>query len=77
MKATIEQVRSAAKNFLAVADELNEKVSRWINGSIDKEDENAYWRVREEDKKFVDAVNSCYDEAYTYGLNYELAESFI
>lgn len=72
---TIETLRTLAANFLALADELNEKVSAYINGSNAKEDAAAYWAVREADKKFVDAMNDYYDERYEYGLNYELAES--
>lgn len=75
---TIETIRTLAANFLALADELNEKVSAYINGSNAKEDEDAYWAVREADKKFVDAMNDYYEgERYEYGLNYELAESYL
>lgn len=74
---TLENVKELAKSFLAIADELNEKVSAYFNGSDKKEDANAYWTVREADKKFIDAVNEYYEDSYKYGLNYELAESFI
>lgn len=77
MKANLNEVKEAAKKFLEIADKLNEKVSRYFNGSESKDDENAYWQVREADKKFIDALNSYYEESYSYGLNYELAESFI
>lgn len=77
MKANLEQVREAARNFLAIADELNESVSRYFDGSNNKDDEEAYWKVREADKTFIDKVNSYYDDSYEYGLNYELAESFV
>lgn len=73
---TLENVKTLAKSFLAIADELNEKVSAYFDGSDKKEDENAYWKVREADKNFIDAVNEYYDDNYKYGLNYELAESF-
>lgn len=73
---TKEELKKAAKSFLDIADELNEKVSRYFDGSEKKEDEEAYWTVREADKKFIDALNSYYPgEGYEYGLNYELAES--
>ena len=75
--ATLENVKELAKSFLAIADELNEKVSAYIDGSDKDEDANAYWIVREADKKFIDAVNEYYEESYKCGLNYELAESFI
>lgn len=74
---TIETIRTAAKNFLSLADELNEKVSAYINGSNAPENTAAYWAVREADKKFVDAVNEFEGERYEYGLNYELAESYL
>lgn len=74
--ATLENVKELAKSFLAIADELNEKVSAYFDGSDKAEDANAYWTVREADKKFVDAVNEYYEDSYKYGLNYELAESF-
>lgn len=74
---TLENVKELAKSFLAIADELNEKVSAYFDGSDKEEDANAYWMVREADKKFIDAVNEYYKDSYKYGLNYELAESFI
>lgn len=74
---TLENVKAAAIEFLNIADELNEKVSAYIDGSNDKDAEDAYWTVREADKKFIDAANSLYDEGWTYGLNYDLAELFI
>lgn len=75
---TIEQLKESAKRFLEIADELNEKVSAYINGSNKKDVEQAYWTVREADKKFIDNLNSYYPgEGYEYGLNYELAESFL
>lgn len=75
--ATLENVKELAKSFLAIANELNEKVSAYFDGSDKAEDVNAYWTVREADKKFVDAVNEYYEDSYKYGLNYELAESFV
>lgn len=77
MNANLEQVKEAARNFLAIADELNENVSRYLDGSINKDDKKAYWKVREADKTFIDVLNSYYDDSYEYGLNYELAESFV
>lgn len=75
---TIEQLKESAKRFLEIADELNEKVSAYINGSNKKDAEQAYWTVREADKKFIDNLNLYYPgEGYEYGLNYELAESFL
>ena len=75
---TLETLKVSAKNFLAIADEKNVLVSAYIDGSDSKEAEEAYWAVREADKKFIDNLNSYYPgEGYKYGLNYELAESFI
>jgi hypothetical protein len=33
--------------------------------------------VREADRAFIDAIREEYGEKYEYGLNYELAESFV
>lgn len=77
MKTTLEQVKEAASNFLAIADKLNEKVSRYINGSNEDADAKAYWTVRDADRVFINAVNSYYNDNYKFGLNYELAESFV
>ena len=74
---SLNNVRELAQSFLAIADELNEKVSAYLNGSDRNEDAKAYWTVREADKNFIDAVNSYYNDSYKYGLNYELAESFL
>lgn len=73
----IENVKAAAAEFLKIADELNEMVSAYIDGSDSKDAETAYLKVREADRKFIDAANAFYGEGWTYGLNYELAESFI
>ncbi len=73
----VMKVARLAKNFLSLADELNEKVSRYFDGSNASEDVRAYEMVREADRKFVDGLNDLWDEHYQYGLNYELAESFL
>lgn len=78
MKTSYSEVKRLASEFLNVADELNVRVSRYLNGSNETIDVIAYEMVKEADKKFVDAVNSYYGERdYEYGLNYELAECFI
>lgn len=76
---TLEGVRKAAREFLSLADELNTLVSAYIDGSCDVIAEDAYWKVRAADKKFIDAVNAYEGEngGYEYGLNYELAESYL
>lgn len=66
-----------AKRFLEIADQMNEAVSRYIDGSTAPADEKAYKIVREADRAFIDAIREEYGERYEYGLNYELAESFI
>ena len=77
MNAEFTNLQTLAIKFLAIADELNEKVSAYFDGSDSKEDEEAYWTVREADKNFTDAYNKYYDDRVRYGLNYELAESVI
>lgn len=76
-KVKVMKVARLAKKFLSIADELNEKVSRYFDGSNASEDVRAYEIVREADKKFVDALNELWGERYQYGLNYELAECFL
>lgn len=76
-KVKVMKVARLAKKFLSIADELNEKVSRYFDGSNASEDVRAYEMVREADKKFVDALNELWGERYQYGLNYELAECFL
>ncbi|WP_415959236.1 hypothetical protein [Paraprevotella xylaniphila] len=77
MKATFKQVQEAAKIFLDKADELNELVSAYIDGSNDPKAEKAYFEVRELDADFIRLINSYYHEGWKPGLNYELAESVI
>jgi hypothetical protein len=71
------KTKELAARFLEIADQMNEAVSRYIDGSNAAEDENAYWMVREADRAFIDAIREEYGEKYEYGLNYELAESFV
>lgn len=74
---TNETVKALANDFLTIADELNELVSAYFNGSNDYRAEDAYRQVMKAEKKFTDAVNELYSESYRPCLNYELAESFI
>lgn len=70
------KVQKLALKFLAVADKLNDNVSRYLDGSDNIEDIRAYEIVKAADKKFIDAVNDFYGcKDYEYGLNYELAEA--
>lgn len=71
------KTKELAARFLEIADELNEAVSRYIDGSNDPADARAYQIVRDADRAFIDAIREDYGERYEYGLNYELAESFI
>lgn len=79
--ATLEQVRAKATEFLAIADELNEKVSAYIDGSDASEDENAYIKVKELSIEFGKIYCEYYDEPFCNdlreGFNYELAEAII
>lgn len=75
---TIEDVKKAAKKFLKIADKLNEGVSNYLCGSNNQQDFEDYFAVKQADKKFIDTVNEFYGcREYEYGLNYELAYSFI
>lgn len=75
---TSENVKKLAVKFLAIADKLNVNVSRYLNGSNDIKDIRAYDLVRAADKKFIDALNDFYGcKDYEYGLNYELAETYL
>ena len=78
-RITMEQnnIKTLAAKFLAIADELNEKVSAYIDGSNAAEDEAAYNKVLDAEREFTNAVNRYYGENWKVSLNYELAESFI
>ena len=73
----IENIKSLAAKFLAIADELNEKVSAYIDGSNAREAEDAYYKVLEAEREFTNAANAYYGEGWKPCLNYELAESFL
>lgn len=76
--AEFENVQKLASKFLAIADKLNDNVSRYLNGSNDVEDIRAYEAVKVADKKFIDALNDFYGcKDYEYGLNYELAYELV
>lgn len=66
-----------AKRFLNAADELHEKVSNYIDGSNDAEDEEAYNTIKELEADFLKLYNNYYDDNITPGLNYEVAESVL
>lgn len=72
-----ENVVRLAKEFLDVADELQEKVSNYINGSNGEEDVMAYNVVRKADRAFVKAYNAYWGENHEEGLNYDLATSVV
>lgn len=76
--ADFENVKKLATEFLAIADKLNDNVSRYLEGSNDIKDIRAYEVVKAADKKFIDALNDFYGcKDYEYGLNYELAYELV
>lgn len=72
-----KELQRLAKRFLNAADELHEKVSNYINGSNDAEDEEAYNTIKELEADFLKLYNNYYDDNITPGLNYEVAESVL
>ncbi len=74
---TATNIKKLAEKFLDIADELNEQVSAYINGSNSPAAERAYHRVLDAEAEFIKAVNSAYGEHWKVCLNYELAESFL
>ena len=77
IETTAKEMREAAMVFLSVADELNEQVSAYIDGSHNKDDISAYHAVKEAEAEFLRLYNGYYDENIKTALNYELAESVI
>lgn len=77
MNNELNNIKTLAAKFLAIADELNEKVSAYIDGSNAAEDEAAYNKVLDAEREFTNAANRYYGENWKVSLNYELAESFI
>jgi len=77
MSNELNNIKTLAAKFLAIADELNEKVSAYIDGSNAAEDEAAYNKVLDAEREFTNAANRYYGENWKVCLNYELAESFI
>lgn len=79
--AEYQNVRTLAEIFLSTADELNEKVSAYIDGSDKIEDENAYRKVKELSIEFGKAYCKYWGEPFDHslreGFNYEIAESFL
>lgn len=75
---TLEEVKELAQSFLEVADEFNEQVSAYLNGSNKKEDEDAYWGVLEANRIFNVAYTTYWSEPMIQPhLDYELAESML
>lgn len=72
-----KELQRLAKRFLNAADELHEKVSNYIDGSNDAEDEEAYNTIKEFEADFLKLYNNYYDDNITPGLNYEVAESVL
>lgn len=78
---TFVELKKKAVDFLNLADELNEKVSAYIDGSDEKEDADAYEDVKNASISFGKAYCEYYNEPFDHslrdGFNYELAESII
>lgn len=77
-EATRSAMIDAARAFLVLADELNEEVSAYIDGSNKPEAEAAYIAVKESEANFLKYYCAYWDEPRLYPcLNYELAESVL
>ena len=73
-----ELLQTAAKNFLEIADQLNEQVSAYIDGDDSVETADAYLKVLDAELPFCELWGRVYDEpAPRPSLNYELAESVL
>lgn len=73
--ATRAAMIEAARAFLSLADELNEEVSAYIDGSNKPEAEAAYYAVLEAEANFLKFNNAYWGEQRRPCLSYELAES--
>jgi len=75
---TREKVQEVAKAFLSTADELNEGVSNYLNGSDEKRDTEAYNKVKELNRVFLQYYcEYCGEPMMKPNLDYELAEQFV
>lgn len=78
MDATLKQVKTKARFFLAIADRLNKEVSAYLDGSNAPQDRHAYERVIAANKDFNRAYTTYYGEPMIQPhLDYELAESVL
>lgn len=74
--ATVQQVKKSAREFLKLADELNEKVSKYLNGSDKQDDVDAYNKVMERNRTFLQYYCEYWGEPMKEPeLDYKLAES--
>lgn len=74
-EATRAAMIDAARAFLVLADELNEEVSAYVDGSSKPEAEAAYIAVKESEAKFLKYYCAYWDEPKRRPcLGYELAE---
>lgn len=74
-EATRSAMIDAARAFLVLADELNEEVSAYIDGSNKPEAEAAYIAVKESEANFLKYYCAYWDEPRRHPcLDYELAE---
>jgi len=69
------KVQELAKRFLAIAEEHNEGVSAFLDGSLRTKDAIAYTIVKDAYRAFIKAYNAYYEESHDDALDYELAES--
>lgn len=77
-EATRTAMIDAARAFLALADELNEEVSAYIDGSSQPEAETAYISLKESEANFLKYYCAYWDEPkLSPCLGYELAESIL
>lgn len=69
MDNELNNIKSLAAKFLAIADELNEKVSAYLNGSTAKEAEEAYEKVIATEVEFTKAADAVLAAFKDYASN--------
>lgn len=71
----LSEVKEAARAFLKTADELNERVSNYLNGSDNQDDVDAYNKVKRLNGIFLNLYCEYWGEPKKEPeLDYELAE---
>lgn len=74
---TYEIVQKLAKTFLSFAEDLNEEVSAYLDGSCMTHHIEAYDLVKSLEREFVKAYDEYYGESHEACLDYELAYSVL